>query len=185
MRKALDALYLFAGFAAGGFLVLIFLLMMGLSLGREIGINIPAGDDFAVLVHGGDGLPRPRAHVQAGEMIRVGLLIERLKGRPKRIARDLVARRSRTAFIGYLRLAGGDGSTYDSWRFNDMSQGVVAVPLWIPQLGYCRRAGHPLHRDRRRVRAVVLQGRRPTLRKEPAATARGGRSSASRPASGV
>ena len=26
--------------------------------------------------------------------------------------------------------------TYQSWRFNDMSQGVIAVPLWIPQLGY-------------------------------------------------
>ncbi|HEY0441343.1 MAG TPA: TRAP transporter small permease, partial [Xanthobacteraceae bacterium] len=26
--------------------------------------------------------------------------------------------------------------TYDSYRFNDMAQGVVAVPLWIPQLGY-------------------------------------------------
>ena len=26
--------------------------------------------------------------------------------------------------------------TYDSWRFNDMAQGVVAMPLWIPQLGY-------------------------------------------------
>jgi ABC-type spermidine/putrescine transport system permease subunit II len=26
--------------------------------------------------------------------------------------------------------------TYDSYRFNDMAQGVLAVPLWIPQLGY-------------------------------------------------
>ena len=26
--------------------------------------------------------------------------------------------------------------TYDSWGFNDMAQGVLAVPLWIPQLGY-------------------------------------------------
>ena len=25
---------------------------------------------------------------------------------------------------------------YDSWRFHDMSQGVIAVPLWLPQLGY-------------------------------------------------
>jgi hypothetical protein len=25
---------------------------------------------------------------------------------------------------------------YDSWRLHDMSQGVIAVPLWIPQLGY-------------------------------------------------
>ena len=23
-----------------------------------------------------------------------------------------------------------------SWRFHDMAQGVLAVPLWIPQLGY-------------------------------------------------
>jgi hypothetical protein len=23
-----------------------------------------------------------------------------------------------------------------SWRFNDLSQGVIAVPLWIPQLGF-------------------------------------------------
>ena len=26
--------------------------------------------------------------------------------------------------------------TYDLFRFNDMTQGVLAVPLWIPQLGY-------------------------------------------------
>jgi TRAP-type C4-dicarboxylate transport system permease small subunit len=26
--------------------------------------------------------------------------------------------------------------TYDSYRFNEMAQGVLAVPLWIPQLGY-------------------------------------------------
>ena len=26
--------------------------------------------------------------------------------------------------------------TYDSWRFHDMAQGVLAVPLWIPQIGY-------------------------------------------------
>ena len=26
--------------------------------------------------------------------------------------------------------------TWQSWAFNDMAQGVVAVPMWIPQLGY-------------------------------------------------
>jgi hypothetical protein len=26
--------------------------------------------------------------------------------------------------------------TYDSWRFHDIAQGVLPVPLWIPQLGY-------------------------------------------------
>ena len=26
--------------------------------------------------------------------------------------------------------------TWQSWKFHDISQGVIAVPLWIPQLGY-------------------------------------------------
>jgi TRAP-type C4-dicarboxylate transport system permease small subunit len=30
----------------------------------------------------------------------------------------------------------GVGLTYDSWRFHEMAQGVVPVPLWIPQIGY-------------------------------------------------
>jgi len=46
IRTALDRLYLFAGYAAGGFMVLIFILMMALSAGRPLGINLPAGDDF-------------------------------------------------------------------------------------------------------------------------------------------
>ncbi|HZA01544.1 MAG TPA: TRAP transporter small permease, partial [Hyphomicrobiaceae bacterium] len=26
--------------------------------------------------------------------------------------------------------------TYTSWQINDMSTGVLVIPLWIPQLGY-------------------------------------------------
>ena len=47
LRRCLDALYLLAGYAAGGFLIAIFVLMMILSAGRPLGINLPAGDDFA------------------------------------------------------------------------------------------------------------------------------------------
>ena len=47
IRRFLDGLYLWAGYAAGMFLVVIFLLMMALSLGRQVGLNIPSGDDFA------------------------------------------------------------------------------------------------------------------------------------------
>ncbi|HSR75213.1 MAG TPA: hypothetical protein VLN57_01390, partial [Xanthobacteraceae bacterium] len=46
VRAALDRLYLFAGFAAGGFMILIFVLMMVLSAGRPLGVNVPAGDDL-------------------------------------------------------------------------------------------------------------------------------------------
>jgi hypothetical protein len=46
IRGVLDRLYLFAGFAAGGFMILIFVLMMVLSAGRPLGVNVPAGDDL-------------------------------------------------------------------------------------------------------------------------------------------
>ena len=46
IRVLLDRLYLFSGYLAGLFLIAIFVLMMLLSGGRPLGLNIPAGDDF-------------------------------------------------------------------------------------------------------------------------------------------
>ena len=46
LRVLLDRLYLYAGYAAGLFMLAIFVLMMALSAGRPIGMNIPAADDF-------------------------------------------------------------------------------------------------------------------------------------------
>jgi TRAP-type C4-dicarboxylate transport system permease small subunit len=36
------------------------------------------------------------------------------------------------AFFAYYAVV----MNWQSWKFNDMSQGVLAIPLWIPQLGY-------------------------------------------------
>jgi TRAP-type C4-dicarboxylate transport system permease small subunit len=47
IRRLLDALYLGAGYLAGLFLIAIFLIMMTLSVGREIGFNLKSGDDIA------------------------------------------------------------------------------------------------------------------------------------------
>jgi hypothetical protein len=91
IRLFLDRLYLFSGYLAGVFLIAIFVLMMLLSAGRPLGINIPAGDDF--------------------------------------ISWCMAA----TAFLGLAHTA---VMTWQSWKFSDISQGVIAVPLWIPQLGY-------------------------------------------------
>jgi TRAP-type C4-dicarboxylate transport system permease small subunit len=134
LRRILDGLYLGAGYLAGVFLVLIFVLMMALSLGRQVGLNVPAGDDFAawsMVAMAFLGL----AHTfRRGEMIRVGLVLERLSGRPRHVfeALSLAVALAFTAYFARHALQ----MTYDSWRFNDMSQGVVAVPLWFPQLGY-------------------------------------------------
>ncbi len=134
MRAALDRLYLGAGIAAGGFLVLIFLLMMGLSVGRQIGVNIPAGDDFASWCMAAMAFLGLAHTFRKGEMIRVGLLLEQLTGK-RRWLMEILSLGVATAFVLYFAWY-AVAMTSDSYRFNDMAQGVLAIPLWIPQLGY-------------------------------------------------
>jgi TRAP-type C4-dicarboxylate transport system permease small subunit len=134
LRRALDALYLFAGYAAGAFLVLVFAIMMVMSVGRQFSLNIPAGDDIASWCMAAMAFLGLAHTFKRGEMIRVGLLLERLHGRTKQVA-EIVALTVATGFILYYTRHAIQ-MTYDSWRFNDMAQGVLAVPLWIPQLGF-------------------------------------------------
>ena len=131
LRRLLDFLYLAGGVLSGMFLIVILALMMGLSLGRPLGFDIPSGDDFAAWSLAAMSFLGLAHTFKKGEMIRVGLVLERLTGRAKQGA-ELFSLGVGTLFIGYflwnvLRLA------YDSWRFFDMSTGVVVVPLWIPQ----------------------------------------------------
>lgn len=134
MRVFLDRLYLYAGYLAGGFLVLIFIQMMLLSAGRPVGFNIPAADDFVswcMAAMAFLGLAHTFRH---GEMIRVGLLIDRLEGKTRHWIElgCLIIGTGFIAFFAYNAVK----MNYQSWQFGDMSQGVVLVPMWIPQIGY-------------------------------------------------
>jgi TRAP-type C4-dicarboxylate transport system permease small subunit len=134
LRSFLDGLYRLAGCLAGGFLILIFLLMMGLSLGREINFNIPAGDDFTSWCMAAMAFLGLAHTFKSGEMIRVGLLIDRFHGRT-RWWFEMFSLVLGLSFVGFFAWH-AVWLTFDSYRFNDMAQGVLAVPLWIPQLGY-------------------------------------------------
>ena len=134
MRRILDGLFLGAGYLAGVFLVVVFAIMMVMSVGRQFGLNIPAGDDFAAWSMAAMSFLGLAHTFKRGEMIRVGLLLERLKGRPKQ-AFEILSHSVGFAFIVYFMWAAGRFA-YDSWRFNDLAQGTVAMPLWVPQLGF-------------------------------------------------
>jgi TRAP-type C4-dicarboxylate transport system permease small subunit len=134
IRTLLDRLYLLSGYLAALFIVAIFVLMMLLSAGRPLGLNIPAGDDFISWCMAATAFLGLAHTFKQGEMIRVGLLIDRFSGRARRAA-EIGALIIGVGFVGFFAWH-GVAMTYDSWRFNDMAQGVVAVPLWIPQLGY-------------------------------------------------
>ena len=87
IRIWLDRLYLFSGYLAAVFLVLIFGIMMFMSVGRGFGVNIPAGDDFASWCMAAMAFLGLAHTFKRGEIIRVGMLIEKLTGK-KRWARS-------------------------------------------------------------------------------------------------
>ncbi len=134
LRVVLDRLYLYAGYAAGAFMVAIFVQMMALSAGRPLGLNIPAADDFVswcMAAMAFLGLAHTFRH---GEMIRVGLLIDKLPEVSRHWV-ELACLVVGTGFVGFFAYYAVK-MNYESWLFGDMSQGVVLVRMWIPQLGY-------------------------------------------------
>jgi TRAP-type C4-dicarboxylate transport system permease small subunit len=134
LRRALDGLYLGAGYLAGLFLIAIFLMMMALSAGRQLGINVKSGDDIASWCMAALAFLGLAHTFKSGEMIRVGLLTEQLTGRTRWLT-ELFALTMAALFIGFFAWHAVD-LTITSWRINDMSTGVLVVPLWIPQVGF-------------------------------------------------
>jgi TRAP-type C4-dicarboxylate transport system permease small subunit len=135
VRSLLDGLYLAAGWVAGLFLIAIFVLMMGLSAGRQFGLNIPAGDDFASWCMAAMAFLGLAHTFKSGEMIRVGLLIDRFSGRTRQVI-EILALVVGIVFVGYFAWHAYK-FTYYSWLTKEVATGVVPLPMWIPQLGYC------------------------------------------------
>jgi len=167
IRRGLDALYLFAGYTAGALLVVIFGIMMFMSVGRQFGWNIPAGDDFAAWAMCAMAFLGLAHTFKKGEIIRVGILLEQVTGK-KRWLLEVISLGIATAFTLYFAWQ-ATKMTFDSWRFNDMAQGVLAVPLWIPQLGY---SGGLIILAIAVVDEMihVLRGNKPSYEKEPPST---------------
>ena len=113
--------------------------MMALSVGREIGVNIPAGDDFASWCMAAMAFLGLAHTFKSGEMIRVGLLIDRFRG-GRAGAFEIVSLVLGVAFIGFFAWHAVRLRTINSWRFNDMAQGVLADAAVDPAARLCGRA---------------------------------------------
>jgi TRAP-type C4-dicarboxylate transport system permease small subunit len=167
MRAALDRLYLWAGYAAGGFLVAIFGLMMFMSVGRQFGLNIPSGDDFAAWCMAAMAFLGLAHTFKRGEMIRVGLLLEKLDGGARWLFEALALAVS-VAFIGYFTWHAFNFVRF-SYLTHEMSNGVIAVPMWFPQLGFF--AGLSILAIAILDEFIhVLRGNRPSFEKPPPKT---------------
>jgi TRAP-type C4-dicarboxylate transport system permease small subunit len=131
MRSPLDPLYKLTGFLAVTALISIATIILADVILRQFGGQIRSSDDFAGYALVATAMLGLAPTYRRGEHIRVGLLIDRLSGG---------ARRGIEIFcLSFGAIAVGWGTwwagrfVYDSWRFHEVSQGLVAVPMWIPQ----------------------------------------------------
>jgi TRAP-type C4-dicarboxylate transport system permease small subunit len=131
LRAALDWLYRGAGVAAGVFLVGIAAMTLAQIGGRLLGFAARSYDDFAGFAMAASFFLGLAWTMRCGEHIRVTLLLHNLKGR-KRHTMEIIALAVSLFLCAYFAWYAVD-MTWTSYQLNDVSQGLVAVPLWIPQ----------------------------------------------------
>lgn len=133
LRKTLDALYIGAGLLAGGFMIAIALLSLAQMGARQFGFEANSYDDFAGWAMAASSFLGLAYTFRRNEHIRVALLLDRMPSGVRRYFEWLALAVSMT-LGGYFAWFSVD-MVWTSYQLNDMSQGLVAVPLWIPQSG--------------------------------------------------
>jgi TRAP-type C4-dicarboxylate transport system permease small subunit len=132
VRKALDFLYDAAGYLAAFFMIGILLMVLASVAGRAAGFNLRGSDAYAGYAMAAASFLALAHTLKRGEHIRVTLLLERFHGRLRRPL-EIWCHLAGTFFCAVLALYSAR-LVWQSYTFNDVSQGNDATPLWIPQI---------------------------------------------------
>ena len=143
MRTFLNGLYAFGGWLGAGCIAAICLLVVsqvGLNLidristattGQAIGMTIPSYADFTGFLLAAGAFLSLAWTLRQGGHIRVSLVTSHLPNRLQPLV-DIwclaVASAVTAYFTWYTALL-----VLESWTYHDLSAGMIAVPLWIPQ----------------------------------------------------
>ena len=131
LRPALDRLYDLSGALAALCLAAVCAVMLAQAAGREVGLLIRGADDITAWLTAACAFLALGHTFRHGELVRVGLFLERLNPRARHRA-ELVALSITLAFVGYMLWA-VTKFVYESWRFGELAQGLIKIPIWIPQ----------------------------------------------------
>lgn len=133
MRAALELLYKASGLAAGFFLVAIAALTAAQITGRFLGIAAYSFDDFAGFAMAASSFLGLAYTFRANEHIRMTLVLHHTRALARRVL-EIACLGVGTFLVGLFAWFTCD-MTFTSYELHDVSQGLVPVPLWIPQAG--------------------------------------------------
>lgn len=132
MRKFLDGLYGATAWLAGLGMIGILVMVLLTVLSRVIGFNAPGTDAYAGYAMAGCGFMALASTLKKGEHIRVTLLLGALKGKALKTM-EVTALVIATTLAGFLAFY-STRLVYQSWEIDDISVGIDATPMWIPQI---------------------------------------------------
>jgi TRAP-type C4-dicarboxylate transport system permease small subunit len=134
VRRILDAIYDVSGVLAGLFVLSIFLVMLGTSVMRLVGLRTGGFEEIIAWLTAAAAFTGLASTFKHGDFVRVELLLARLPAGYRR-GFELLSLGIATVFLGYMAW-----STFayvlDSYRFGDMAGGLIAIPIWIPQTSF-------------------------------------------------
>lgn len=132
VRRGLDRLYALAAGLAALSLCGILAVMLGQMLLRAMGRQFPAADDVAAYLCVATTFLALALTFRRGELVRVGLLLERLPPGPRRLAECLALALAAAMVAAIVRHTLADALF--SREIEEVAQGTVPIPLWIPKL---------------------------------------------------
>jgi len=144
MRRILDSLYRASGWAAAAFILAICLLVMAQVvlnlidklasnfLGEAIGLTIPSYADFTGFFLAAASFLALAYTLREGGHIRVSLVVQNLPARYRHWVEVwcVAVSGAVTVYFSFFTAF----LAYESFIYNDLSPGMVAVPIWIPQM---------------------------------------------------
>jgi TRAP-type C4-dicarboxylate transport system permease small subunit len=134
LRRFLDRLYAAAAWLAAACLASIALVMLAQAGMREFGMLLRGADDIVGWLCAASAFLALAATFRHGELVRVGLLTDRPAPRARRRA-ELGALGLAVLVTGYILWASAN-FVYESWRFDEVAQGLIQIPIWIPQTSF-------------------------------------------------
>lgn len=130
VRRILDGLYMAAGFIAALCLLMILLIIVAQMIARWIGTPFPGSSEYAGYFMAASSFLAFAYALNSGAHIRVSLFLSAL-GRYRFWGElwCMVIASAATSYLAFYAIRGVSLSL----KFNDVSQGQDATPLWIPQ----------------------------------------------------
>ncbi|MGH8720853.1 MAG: TRAP transporter small permease, partial [Burkholderiales bacterium] len=127
-------LYDASGVLAAACLAGIAVMMLAQAGMREMGMLLRGADDIVGWLCAASAFLALGYTFRHGELVRVGLFIDRLPAAGRRRA-EVVALGLAVLVGGYVLWAAAN-FVYESWKFEEVAQGLIRIPIWIPQMSF-------------------------------------------------